>query len=229
MIDPRPRRCMYGNDVLAAEVHRPQVHVLHALPHLGGGGEDRVVVGRRDARVVKRHVDRTVASRTRWRTRPPRRLLKRHRRARTGRRPAAAAACTGRLRRCRRRPRARPRRRDGGRRASPIPLPAPVITATRSRNRSHAPIRTHHTPERVRLLPLQTPCEGTPACGGERSETLAGERTAASRVSRLAVSERMIRSERPRANGRAAGSDDYPGTEWCMGPGGRRPSTSRKS
>ena len=63
---------------LAAQVHRREVHVLHPAPHLEAGGEDRVVVGRRDARVVERHVDRAEPlerGRERW---PPRRLRKRH-------------------------------------------------------------------------------------------------------------------------------------------------------
>ena len=49
---------------LRAQVHRGQVDPLHPFPRVHAGGEDRVVVGRRDARVVEGDVD---ASRTRRR------------------------------------------------------------------------------------------------------------------------------------------------------------------
>ena len=44
----------------AAQVHRLEVDVLHPVPRVELGGLDRVVVRRRDARVVERDVDRAV-------------------------------------------------------------------------------------------------------------------------------------------------------------------------
>ena len=50
-----------GDAVLAAEIDALGVDVLHALPGLGLGLEDRAVVSRRDARVVVEDVDSAVA------------------------------------------------------------------------------------------------------------------------------------------------------------------------
>jgi hypothetical protein len=47
--------------VLAAEVDALRIDVLHPLPGLGIGLEDRAVVRRRDARVVVQNVDPAVA------------------------------------------------------------------------------------------------------------------------------------------------------------------------
>src|SRR5450755_3284618 len=49
------------NTVLAAEKHPPRVDCLHAVPRLGLGGEDGIIVGRHDARVVVEDVNAAIA------------------------------------------------------------------------------------------------------------------------------------------------------------------------
>jgi len=131
MIDPLPARCNVRQHGLAAQVHRGEVDLLHPAPGVQPGGEDRVVVGRGDTRVVQCDVDPAVGvvgggvdpldvllgghvgpygqPADVLRRAPPR--LSRSMSTHTTRAPSAAS------------------RRAV---ANPIPLPAPVITATRS-------------------------------------------------------------------------------------------------
>ena len=60
MIEPGPLLEHVGERGLAAEVDAGQVDLLHPPPRVEVGVEDRVVLGRRDAGVVERDVDRAV-------------------------------------------------------------------------------------------------------------------------------------------------------------------------
>ena len=103
-----------GDGGLAAQVDGGEVDLLDALPGLQAGGEDGVVVGRRDARVVEGDVDAAVGV--------VRRLEQRLDLLGVGdvdlyedAADLLGGGLAARSRRCRRRRRARPRRRAGAR------------------------------------------------------------------------------------------------------------------
>ncbi len=133
-MEPPPPRLHVRDDVLAAQVDRGEVHLLHPAPGLDAGDEDRVVVGRGDPRVVERDVDPAVGAQrgrrtsratsssavtSAWTNRPPTSSA------------AALPVSPSRSTTTTLAPSAASRRAV----ASPMPLAAPVTTATRSSRR----------------------------------------------------------------------------------------------
>ena len=73
MIEPFALLLHVRDDRLQHRVDRGEVHPLDAVPRLDARDEDRVVVGRADAGVVERDVDRAVESFAERNMRPRRR------------------------------------------------------------------------------------------------------------------------------------------------------------